>query len=40
MCRIVTVSLDSAKTVTGYRALQIGKMHGAGGFESNMVYNI
>lgn len=40
MCRILTVSLDSAKKVTGYRALQIRKMHGAGGFKSNLVYHV
>lgn len=39
MCRILTVSLNSAETATGYRALQIGKMCGAGGFESNLVYH-
>jgi len=40
MCRILTVSLDSAKKVTSYRALQIGKIHGAGGFESNLIYHV
>lgn len=33
MCRILTVSSDSDKTATSCRALRIGKMHGAGGFE-------
>lgn len=38
MCQILTVSLGSAETAASYRALQIEKMHGAGDFQSNLVY--